>query len=32
MCIRDRSYEVILIPTWKQAMDEEMDALISRET
>ena len=28
-----RSYEeAILIPAWKQVMDEEMDALISRET
>ena len=28
-----RSYEeVILIPAWKQGMDEEMDAFISRRT
>jgi len=28
-----RSYEeAILIPAWKQVMDEEMDTLISRET
>ena len=31
--IRARSYkETILIPAWKQAMDEEVDALISRRT
>jgi len=31
--IRARSYkETILIPAWKQAMDEEVDALISRGT
>jgi len=28
-----RSYEeAILVPAWKQVMDEEMNALISRET
>jgi len=28
-----KSYEkVILLPAWKQSMDEELDALISRET
>jgi len=28
-----RSYtEVLLVPAWKQVMDEEMEALVSRET
>jgi len=28
-----KSYEeVLLVPAWKQAMHEEMDALVSRET